>query len=35
MRIFAVGVAIALSLFGTATVAQAATSPAAERPCDI
>ena len=35
MRIFAVGIAIALSLFGTATVAQAATSPAAERPCDI
>ena len=35
MRIFAAGIAIALSLFGTATVAQAATPPAAERPCDI
>src|SRR5690242_21809234 len=36
MRIFAAGIAIALSLFGTATAVQAATpSAAAERPCDI
>jgi len=35
MRIFAAGIALALSLFGTATVAQAATPAGSPRPCDI